>query len=295
MLKDLFKKSYQYATVSTVSLDETLLTTSEEKPIIPDGMWRKCDGCGSIVYNEDIEANNYVCNKCGNHFRIGAKKRIEIISDKDTFVEMFSDILEGNPLEFKGYSEKLETARTKSGINEAVITGVCNIMNTRVAVGVMDSNFMMGSMGKAVGEKLTSLIEHATNNKLPLIIFTTSGGARMQEGIFSLMQMAKISAAIGKHDSDGLLYITVLTDPTTGGVTASFAMEGDIIIAEPKCLVGFAGRRVIENTIKETLPDEFQTAEFLLEKGFIDIIVDRNELKNYIGDILNLHGGNRNE
>ncbi|MEG0296144.1 MAG: acetyl-CoA carboxylase, carboxyltransferase subunit beta [Clostridium sp.] len=295
MLKDLFKKSYQYATVSKVSLDETLLLTPEEKPIIPDGMWRKCDGCGSIVYNEDIESNNYVCNKCGNHFRIGAKKRIEIISDKDTFEEMFNDFSEGNPLNFKGYSEKLETAKTRSGIDEAVITGVCNIMNIKVAVGVMDSNFMMGSMGKVVGEKLTSLIEYATDNKLPIVIFTTSGGARMQEGIFSLMQMAKISAAIGKHDSAGLLYITVLTDPTTGGVTASFAMEGDIIIAEPKCLVGFAGRRVIENTIKETLPDEFQTAEFLLEKGFIDIIVDRNELKTYIGDILSLHGGNRNE
>lgn len=288
MLKDLFKKSHQYATVSVVPLNKI---DDEEKPIIPDGMWKKCQECNSILYNEDIEKNNFVCNKCGKHFRLSAKKRLNLIADENTFIEMFNNLIERNPLNFQGYKEKIKKAKETSKIDEAVITGRCTISDMEVCIGIMDSNFMMGSMGTIVGEKITKLIEYSTEYKLPLIIFTTSGGARMQEGIFSLMQMAKISSAIGRHDNAGLLYITVLTDPTTGGVTASFAMEGDIILAEPGCLVGFAGKRVIENTIKETLPEGFQTAEFLLEKGFIDAIVNRKNLRNIITKILRLHGG----
>ena len=294
MLKDLFKKSYQYATVSRVSLNDEENEYIDDQPTIPDGMWRKCDNCNSILYNEDIEKNNYICNKCGTHFRIGARKRLDITIDSGTFTEMFTEIFETNPLKFKGYEEKLNNARKVSGIDEAVITGTGKINNIEVCIAVMDSNFMMGSMGTVVGEKITRLVEYATNSKLPLVIFTTSGGARMQEGIMSLMQMAKISAAIARHDNQGLLYITVLTDPTTGGVTASFAMEGDIIIAEPGCLVGFAGKRVIENTIKERLPEGFQTAEFMLEKGFVDAIVNRNDLKETITQILKIHGGEFN-
>lgn len=291
MLKDLFKKS-QYATVSKVSFDEAII---EERPNIPSGMWSKCDECRNIVYTEDLDSNLEVCNNCGFHLRINANDRIKHIFDKETFSRMFNDVTSKNPLGFKGYEDKLRKGREASGSDEAVICGVGKINGLEVAAAVMDSFFMMGSMGLAVGEKITRTVEYATLNKLPLVIFTTSGGARMQEGIFSLMQMAKISASIGRHDEAGLLYITVLTNPTTGGVTASFAMEGDIIISEPKATIGFAGRRVIENTIKETLPDTFQTAEFLLEKGFIDAIVHRREMKNYLYRILRLHGVRKNE
>ena len=208
---------------------------------------------------------------------------------------MGEDIKTTNPISFDGYEEKLEKSKEKTESSEAVITGIGKINGIAVAIAVMDSYFMMGSMGTVVGERITSLIEYATERKLPLIIFTTSGGARMQEGIFSLMQMAKISAAIGKHDDAGLLYITVLTNPTTGGVTASFAMEGDIILSEPGTLVGFAGRRVIENTIRETLPDDFQKAEFLLEKGFVDSIVHRKDLRKMLYKLLLMHGVSNND
>lgn len=291
MLKDLFKKS-QYATVSKVSFDEEII---EEKPNIPSGMWSKCQDCGNIVYTEDLDSNLDVCNKCGFHLRINANERINQLFDKETFNRLFSEVITKNPLNFKGYEDKLKKGKEYSGSDEAVICGVGKINGINIVAAVMDSFFMMGSMGATVGEKITRTVEYATKNKLPLVIFTTSGGARMQEGIFSLMQMAKISAAIGRHDNAGLLYITVLTNPTTGGVTASFAMEGDIIISEPRATIGFAGRRVIENTIKETLPETFQTAEFLLEKGFIDAIVQRRELKGYIYKILNLHGVSNNE
>ena len=199
-----------------------------------------------------------------------------------------------NPLNFEGYEDKLELNKIKSGLKEAVITGTGEINSLKVATAVMDSNFMMGSMGCAVGEKITRIIEYATENRLPLIIFTASGGARMQEGIFSLMQMAKTSLAISRHDEAGLLYISVITHPTTGGVTASFAMEGDIIISEPNAVIGFAGRRVIENTINEKLPEDFQSAEFALEKGFIDSIVKRRDLRNYLYKVLRLHGVSEN-
>ena len=288
MLKDLFKKN-KYGTVKNVNVE------AEEKPNIPSGMWLKCDKCGSIIYKEDLKSNLYVCNSCNNHLRLKARTRINFLVDKGSFKEMGEDIKTTNPINFDGYEEKLEKSKEKTDSSEAVITGIGKINGIAVAIAVMDSYFMMGSMGTVVGERITSLIECATERKLPLTIFTTSGGARMQEGIFSLMQMAKISAAIGKHDDAGLLYITVLTNPTTGGVTASFAMEGDIILSEPGTLVGFAGRRVIENTIRETLPDDFQKAEFLLEKGFVDAIVHRKDIRKMLYKLLLMHGVSNND
>lgn len=288
MLKDLFVKK-QYAT-----LKPSVLKRSEEnykeKPNIPSGMWTKCDKCNQMIYQDDLENYKYVCPNCNHHFRLNSKQRIRMFFDKDTFKELWGDLRTNNPLDFSGYDEKLKASSLKTSSTEAVVTGIGEINGLKIACGIMDSFFMMGSMGTVVGEKLTRLIEYATENNLPVIIFTTSGGARMQEGIFSLMQMAKVSSALAKHDEAGLLYISVLTDPTTGGVTASFAMEGDIILSEPDALVGFAGRRVIENTIKETLPDNFQKAEFLLEKGFVDAIVERKDLRMCIYKILVLHG-----
>ncbi|MDR3594832.1 acetyl-CoA carboxylase, carboxyltransferase subunit beta [Clostridium sp.] len=284
-LKDLFIKKQQYATIKPSVVRSSV---QQEKPTIPSGMWEKCDKCNSMIYTEDLENSKYVCTTCGHHFRINAKQRVRMFFDRDTFKEFWRELKTTNPLKFDGYEEKLKSGKTNS--TEAVVTGIGQLNGINVACAVMDSFFMMGSMGTVVGEKITRLVEYATENKLPVIIFTTSGGARMQEGIFSLMQMAKVSAALAKHDEAGLLYITVLTDPTTGGVTASFAMEGDIILSEPNALVGFAGRRVIENTIKESLPDNFQTAEFLLEKGFIDAIVERKNMRACIYKILVLHG-----
>ena len=288
MLKDLFVKR-QYATVKPSVLKKSE-EKNEEKPNIPSGMWTKCDKCSGMRYQDDLENHKYVCPNCNHHFRLNAKQRIRMFFDKDTFKEMWSDFKTTNPLDFEGYEEKIKKSTTKTSSSEAVVTGIGEINGLKAACGIMDSFFMMGSMGTVVGEKLTRLVEYATENQLPVIIFTTSGGARMQEGIFSLMQMAKVSSALAKHDEAGLLYISVLTDPTTGGVTASFAMEGDIILSEPDALVGFAGRRVIENTIKETLPDNFQRAEFLLEKGFVDAIVERKDLRTCIYKILVLHG-----
>ena len=259
-------------------------------PNIPEGKWIRCNKCKNIIYIDDLNSNYNVCINCGFHFNIGAKKRINHIFDENSFVYMFEDILTTNPLEIDNYEEKINQNKDKSNLNEAVITGEGNIYGKRVCAAIMDSNFMMGSMGCAVGEKITRLIEYATKRELPLIIFTASGGARMQEGIFSLMQMAKISQAIAKHDSKGLLYLSIITNPTTGGVTASFAMQGDIIVAEPGVIIGFAGRIVIENTIKQKLPDKFQTSEFAVEKGFVDSIVKRQDMKNYISKILSLHG-----
>ncbi|MDU2671018.1 MAG: acetyl-CoA carboxylase, carboxyltransferase subunit beta [Clostridium sp.] len=259
-------------------------------PVVPDGTWVKCDSCGRILYKKVLEENYKICNHCGGYFRLGAFERVDQVCDKGSFEEFNSGISSRNPMDFEGYDKKLKSNREKSGLTEAVITGKCKINGIKSIVAVMDSNFLMGSMGIAVGEKITLAIEKATREKLPIIIFTTSGGARMQEGIFSLMQMAKVSSAIGKHNDEGLLYITVLTDPTTGGVTASFASLGDIILAEPKALVGFAGRRVIEGTIKEKLPDDFQSAEFLLENGFVDKIVKREDMKITLYKLLKLHG-----
>ena len=278
----IFKKR-QYGVV-TMPLDESNV------PVVPDGTWVKCDKCGKILYKKYLTDNLNVCSNCNHYFRLGAFERIAMIRDEDSFNEFGKDIETEVGLDFPNYKEKLDKSMKKSKLKEGVITGEGRINGINSIIAVMDSNFMMGSMGTVVGEKITQAVERAIEKELPLIIFTASGGARMQEGILSLMQMAKVSSAIARLNEAGLLYVTVLTDPTTGGVTASFAMLGDIIISEPGALIGFAGRRVIEGTIKQSLPDNFQTAEFLLENGFIDKIVKRSELKSTIGDILMLHG-----
>ncbi len=257
---------------------------------VPDNIMVSCKNCNETILTEEFYENLSVCPKCNYHHRISAKERISSVFDSNYFKEFDADVTTVNSENFFQYDEKLDKARRNSDLNEAVVCGVAKIKKTKCVVCVMDSNFMMGSMGSVVGEKITRSIEYATKKKLPLIIFTASGGARMQEGILSLMQMAKTSSALKRHSDSKLLYITVLSDPTTGGVSASFAMLGDIIISEPNCLVGFAGKRVIEKTINETLPDEFQKSEFLLDKGFVDIIVERKKLRETIYNILTLHG-----
>ncbi|PPK48149.1 acetyl-CoA carboxylase, carboxyltransferase subunit beta [Clostridium algidicarnis] len=287
---NLFKKR-KYITVSNLNLENSKDKAQqlENTSNIPEGMWVKCEGCGKVLYKKDVEKKNKICIYCGYHFRMTPKERIELTIDKGTFEEFDKDMKASNPLDYPKYEEKIFKMEQKTGNNEAVVTGKGKIQNEDTVIAVMDSNFIMGSMGTVVGEKITRAVEYATLNKLPMVIFTASGGARMQEGIFSLMQMAKTSAALGRHNEAGLLYITILTDPTTGGVTASFAMLGDIILAEPNALVGFAGRRVIEQTIKQELPKEFQKAEFLLHHGFVDKIVKRDELKETLGRIIKLH------
>ena len=260
-----------------------------EEPVIPDGMWVKCRHCQKLIYKKEMDEYQ-ICPKCGGHFRIGALDRIAITCDEGSFVEYDASMESKNPMNYPSYEKVLDKAREKSGTKEGIICGRCKIDGYDAVIAVMDSNFMMGSMGSVVGEKITRAIEHATEMKLPIVIFTTSGGARMQEGIISLMQMAKTSAALRRHSEAGLLYITVITDPTTGGVSASFANLGDIILAEPKAVIGFAGRRVIEGTINEKLPDDFQTSEFQLEHGFIDKIVDRREIKSTLSKLFKLHG-----
>lgn len=259
------------------------------KPDIPVGKWIKCEKCKEILYKEIVRENYSVCPNCGNHFRLSSRRRITQIIDEGTFEEFKLNIETVNPLGMDSYIKKMETIREKTGIDEAVKCGTGNINGEKVVICVMDGNFLMGSMGSVVGEKITYSIEKAIELKLPLIIFSVSGGARMQEGIISLMQMAKTSAAIAKLDEAGLLYISVLTDPTYGGVTASFASLGDIILAEPHAMIGFAGRRVIEQTIKQELPEEFQTSEFLLEHGFIDKVVERKDMKDTIHKLLLLN------
>lgn len=253
------------------------------------GKWMKCDACKEILYKEEVHKNYSVCPNCGKHFRLSARRRVSQIIDEGTFVETNKDMELKNPLNFEGYTKKVEMLQEKTNIKEAVTTGFGEINGEKVVIAVMDGNFMMGSMGSVVGEKITMAIEDAIKNKLPLIMFCVSGGARMQEGIISLMQMAKTSAALAKLDEAGLLYISVLTDPTTGGVTASFVSLGDIILAEPNALIGFAGPRVIEQTIKQKLPEGFQRSEFLLEHGFIDKIVERKNMKETLYKILKLH------
>lgn len=251
---------------------------------------KKCPNCRKDIPLSRLWANNLVCS-CGYHFRMKARQRIQMIVDRESFQELYADVKAGNPLNFPGYQEKVETVRQISGEEEAVICGTAQIGNEKSCLFVMESYFMMGSMGSAVGEKITRLFEYATERRLPVIGFTVSGGARMQEGLLSLMQMAKTSAAVKRHSDAGLLYIAVLTDPTTGGVTASFAMEADIILAEPGATVGFAGARVIEQTTRKSLPSGFQTAEFVLEHGFIDRIVSRSEQKKLLSELLQMHGG----
>lgn len=260
------------------------------------GKWVKCDSCKEILYKEDVHKNYSVCPNCGKHFRISARRRLEQIVDENTFEEMDANLQTTDPLQFEGYTKKIALLQEKTKINEAVKTGIGKINGEQAVIAIMDGNFLMGSMGCVVGEKITRAIETAIEKRLPLIMFCVSGGARMQEGIISLMQMAKTSSALAKLDDAGLLYISVLTDPTTGGVTASFAMLGDIILAEPDALIGFAGPRVIEQTLKQKLPEGFQRSEFLLEHGFIDKIVTRKDMKNTLSQILKLHkGGNNND
>lgn len=281
----IFKKT-KYITLKNSSNDDK---NEEKLPNIPSGMWIKCDECGKTLYKKDLDENLKICTSCGKHYRMSARERIDFIIDTGTFRVMDKDMKTLNPLDFPEYEDKIEASSETSELNEAVVTGLGKIYGKDVVIGVMDSKFMMGSMGSVVGEKITRAIEVATKERIPIIIFTASGGARMQEGMFSLMQMAKTSAAIARHNEAGLLYIPVLTDPTTGGVTASFAMLGDIILSEPKALIGFAGRRVIEQTIKQKLPEDFQRAEFLLEHGFIDKIVKREDLKKTLYRILDMH------
>ena len=263
--------------------------TFTRRPEVPEGLLRKCNKCGGAIIAEDVKKDHYICPKCGGYFRVHARRRIEMITDEGSFEEWDSDLQGGNPLEYKGYEEKLKKLQEKTGLSEAVVTGKAKIDGREAAIGVCDGRFLMASMGEAVGEKIARAVERATKERLPVILFACSGGARMQEGIVSLMQMAKTSAALKRHSDAGLLYISVLTDPTTGGVTASFAMLGDVILAEPKALIGFAGPRVIEQTIGQKLPDGFQGAEFLLEHGFLDAIVERPQMKETLSKILALH------
>lgn len=260
----------------------------EKKEEVPAG-FIKCPDCGNIIEKKDL-GKLRICPKCARLFRLNAKDRIKTIADEGSFEEFDANMEAKDPLNFPGYPEKVKQTQTKSGSKDAVRTGVCTIGGYRTVLAVMDSTFMMGSMGSVVGEKITRAFEYACDKSLPIVVFTCSGGARMQEGIVSLMQMAKVSSAVARHSDKGLLYVTVLTDPTTGGVTASYAMLGDIILSEPKALIGFAGRRVIEGTIKQKLPDDFQTAEFSLSHGFCDAIVEREKLRGVLKRILKLHG-----
>jgi acetyl-CoA carboxylase carboxyl transferase subunit beta len=259
---------------------------------IADGLWQKCEACGVLTYTKDLRANCMVCPECGHHIRIYSEDRIQQLIDPGTWTPLDDDLRPDDPLEFrdrKPYRDRVRETQDKTGLLDAVQTGVGQLDSLPVALGVMDFRFMGGSMGSVVGEKLTRLIERGTHSRLPVVIICTSGGARMQEGMLSLMQMAKISGALEFHREAGLLYIPVLTHPTTGGVTASFAMLGDIILAEPKALIGFAGRRVVEQTLREKLPDDFQTAEYLLNHGFVDAIVPRPQLKKTLAQLILLH------
>ena len=281
-LKSIFKKT-------PVIKPEVKETASQIKPEVPEGLLKRCNKCGKGIFTEDYKKNLYICPKCGGYLRMPAQKRIEFLTEADSFEEWDTGLSTENPLHMIGYPDKIKALQDKTKLDEAVITGKARIGENEVALMVMDGRFLMASMGEVVGEKIARGVERATKEKLPVIIFTCSGGARMQEGMTSLMQMAKTSAALKRHSDAGLLYITVITDPTTGGVTASFAMLGDIILAEPKALIGFAGPRVIEQTIHKKLPKGFQRSEFLLKHGFIDKIVERKDMKTVLEQILTMH------
>jgi acetyl-CoA carboxylase carboxyl transferase subunit beta len=261
---------------------------AEKKVKVPEGLWVKCESCKEIIYKKEIDRNLQVCPKCNYHFRISARERLKLLIDEGSFTEFDNNLLSGDPLNFKdtiAYKDRIRENQKKSGISEAVISGEASIKGHPVSLVVMDFSFMGGSMGSVVGEKVSRAAERALEKKQPLVTVSSSGGARMQEGIFSLMQMAKVSAAIGRLKDNGILFISVISDPTFGGVTASFVMLGDIILAEPKSLIGFAGPRVIEQTIKQALPEDFQRAEFLLDHGIIDIVVERKNLKDTLAKL----------
>lgn len=289
-LSNMFKKTKD----NYIPLKNSGANPKEAQPEVPEGLLRKCNKCGKAILTNEVLSNYYICPKCGGYFRMPAHERIAMITEEFSFEEWDTGMETKNPLDYKGYPEKITALRNKTSLDEAVITGKGRIGNEEAVIAVMDGRFLMASMGEVVGEKITRAVERATEERLPVIIFTCSGGARMQEGITSLMQMTKTSAALKRHSDAGLLYITVLTDPTTGGVTASFAMLGDIILAEPKALIGFAGPRVIEQTIGQKLPKGFQRSEFLVEHGFVDAIVKREELKEKLQKILELHSSNNN-
>ena len=282
MLEDLFS-------VVKVRFNGDKTEDDKRKTDIPKGLLFKCPRCRNVTFMEEFNKAGKVCPECNYHSRLSAKERLDITVDKGSFEEFDAMMISKNPIDFPDYNKKQLQMREKTGLKDAVLTGKALIRGEECIIIVMDSNFMMASMGSVVGEKITRAIEYATENRLPVVAFTASGGARMQEGIVSLMQMAKTSGAIARHNEAGLLYTVVMTDPTTGGVTASFASLGDIIIAEPKVLIGFAGRRVIEGTIKQKLPDDFQSAEFMLENGFVDMIVERRSMRRVLSNLLKIH------
>jgi acetyl-CoA carboxylase carboxyl transferase beta subunit len=285
-------KAKQYATSKVYRArpqDIVRAESEEERPNVPQGIMTKCPSCGKVIYTKLLLKNHKRCDECCYNFRVSANERFAMTLDDGELQEFDAHMTARDPLSFPGYGDKLVRTQSQTGLVDGIVTGCGRIEGLPVMLGVMDPAFFMGSMGTTIGEKLARLFEQATMERLPVIVFTASGGARMQEGIFSLMQMAKVSGAVARHSKEGLLYITVLTDPTTGGVTASFAMLGDIILAEPGALIGFAGPRVIEQTIGQKLPEGFQRAEFLLEHGFIDQIVPRDQLRHTLGTIIKLH------
>jgi len=290
LLRDIFSKRRKYATITNPSS-----SPSTEKKEIPEGLMVKCNQCGAISYTKELEKNLKVCPSCGFHFSMNAFERVLATLDDGHFFEYDSEMISVDPLSFPDYLEKVEKDREKTGLNEAVLTGEGTIMGYPVVLGVMDSRFRMGSMGSVVGEKIYLAIEKAMAKKYPFILFSASGGARMQEGVLSLMQMAKTSAALARLSEQKGLFISIMTNPTTGGVSASFASLGDYNLAEPGALIGFAGRRIIEQTIRQELPKDFQTAEFLLQHGQLDMVVNRKEMKNVLGKILSIHSNRGDE
>ena len=288
-LKEVFQKRKNHLVVKKLSKEINECGKTNGKPEVPDGLLKKCNFCKAAILAEEVRQNNYICPECHGYFRMHANRRIEMIADEGSFEEWDEKLSTVNPLGYKGYEEKIDSLQEKTGLNEAIVIGKARIHGEETVLGVCDGRFLMASMGHIVGEKITRAVERATKERLPVILFACSGGARMQEGMVSLMQMSKTAAALRRHSDEGNLYISVLTDPTTGGVTASLAMLGDIILAEPNALIGFAGPRVIEQTIGQKLPKGFQRSEFLLEHGFIDCIAERGEMKELLGKLLRLH------